>query len=147
MSVIITNTCVFVVFKTKCELKCQNELIFLMSSKVFVLITEIFWQTFWRNKWWSVFDVVKGSSYNVVVIFIPAWIRLFNLSQFHGKFNLTPALHQVLVKKWIKDQSQYNCLLSCWIQIFSDNGISFSQWDFLTKLYSVFKSYTESGLN
>ena len=27
-SVIITNTCVFSVFKTKCELKCQNELFF-----------------------------------------------------------------------------------------------------------------------
>ena len=28
ISVIITNTCVFVVFKTKGELKCQNELFF-----------------------------------------------------------------------------------------------------------------------
>ena len=28
ISVIITNTCVFVVFKTKRELKCQNELFF-----------------------------------------------------------------------------------------------------------------------
>ena len=55
-------TCVFVVFKTKCELKCQNELFFSISSKVFVLITEIFWRTFWRNKWRSVFDVVKDSS-------------------------------------------------------------------------------------
>ena len=46
ISVIITNT---FVFKTKHELKCQNELFFLISSKVnnskskeFVLITEIF---------------------------------------------------------------------------------------------------------
>ena len=28
ISVIITNTCVFAVFKTKCELKCQYELFF-----------------------------------------------------------------------------------------------------------------------
>jgi hypothetical protein len=33
ISVIITNTCVFVVFKTKHELKCQNELIFLYHQK------------------------------------------------------------------------------------------------------------------
>ena len=42
ISVIITNTCVFVVFKTKCESECQNELSFLISSKVFGLMTEIF---------------------------------------------------------------------------------------------------------
>ena len=41
-SVITTNTCVFTVFKAKSELKCQNELLFLISSKEFVLITEIF---------------------------------------------------------------------------------------------------------
>ena len=38
--------------------------LFLISSKVFVLITEIFWRTFWCNKWRSVFDVVKDSSYS-----------------------------------------------------------------------------------
>ena len=42
ISVIKTNTSVFVVFKTKCELKCQNEFFFVISSQVFVLITEIF---------------------------------------------------------------------------------------------------------
>ena len=26
---------------------------------VFVFFTEILWQTFWRNKWWSIFDDVK----------------------------------------------------------------------------------------
>ena len=41
----------FAVFKTKLELKCQNELIFLISSKEFVLITEIFWKFFWRTFW------------------------------------------------------------------------------------------------
>ena len=35
--------------------KCQNELFFLISSKEFVLITDIFWQTFWCNKWQSIF--------------------------------------------------------------------------------------------
>ena len=29
------------------------------KTPVFVFITEILWRTFWRNKWWSVFDVVK----------------------------------------------------------------------------------------
>ena len=33
------------------------------NTPVFIFITEILWQTFWRNKWWSVFDVVKDSSY------------------------------------------------------------------------------------
>ena len=33
------------------------------KSQVFVMITKIFWQTFWRNKWTSVFGVVKDSSY------------------------------------------------------------------------------------
>ena len=41
ISVMKTNTGVFVVFKTKHEVKCQNDF-FLISSKVFVLITEIF---------------------------------------------------------------------------------------------------------
>ena len=65
ISVIIKNTCIFVVFKTKRELKCQNELFFSISSKVFVLITEIFWQTFWSNKWRSFFEVVKDSIYYI----------------------------------------------------------------------------------
>ena len=30
------------------------------KTPVFVFITEILWQTFWRNKWRSVFDVVKN---------------------------------------------------------------------------------------
>ena len=47
ISVMKTNTGVFVVFKTKRELKCQ-----------FSGITEILWRTFWRNKWQSVFDIV-----------------------------------------------------------------------------------------
>jgi hypothetical protein len=29
------------------------------KDSVFVFITEIFWQTFWRNNWWSIFDIVK----------------------------------------------------------------------------------------
>jgi hypothetical protein len=33
ISVIITNTCVFVVFKTKRELKCKNELFFKSHHK------------------------------------------------------------------------------------------------------------------
>ena len=28
-------------------------------TAVFVFITEILWQTFWRNNWWSVFDIAK----------------------------------------------------------------------------------------
>ena len=32
------------------------------KTQVFVMITEIFWWTFWRNKWRSIFDVVKDSS-------------------------------------------------------------------------------------
>ena len=39
------------VFKTKCELKCQNEVFFLISSEMFVLITENFWRIFWRSFW------------------------------------------------------------------------------------------------
>ena len=29
------------------------------KTSLFVFITEILWWTFWRNNWWSVFDVVK----------------------------------------------------------------------------------------
>ena len=35
----------------------------LATTQVFVMITKIFWQTFWRNKWTPVFGVVKDSSY------------------------------------------------------------------------------------
>jgi hypothetical protein len=54
------NTSVFIVLKTKRELKCQ-----------FSGITEILWRTFWRNKWRSVFDVVKDSSYIIQLLFWP----------------------------------------------------------------------------
>ena len=50
-SVIITNICVFFVFKTKRELKCLNEAMFLILSEVFVLITANFWRIFWRTFW------------------------------------------------------------------------------------------------
>ena len=33
------------------------------KTQVFFMITEIFWQIFWHNKLWSVFDVVEDSSY------------------------------------------------------------------------------------
>ena len=46
----------------KTWIKMPKWTIFLISSKVFVLITEIFWLNFWRNKWQSLFDVVKDSS-------------------------------------------------------------------------------------
>ena len=46
----IINTGVSVVFKTKSELKCQNELFlkyhFSGNTSVYVFITEIIWQTF-----------------------------------------------------------------------------------------------------
>ena len=41
------------------------------KTPVFVFITKILWQTFWRNKWRSVFDVVKESSYSI--LFFSAW--------------------------------------------------------------------------
>ena len=55
ISVMKTNTGVFVVFKTKHESKCHCS----GNISVFVFITKILWKTFWRYKWRSVFDVVK----------------------------------------------------------------------------------------
>ena len=50
ISVMKTNMDVFVVFKTKHELKCQNELPlkyhFAENTSFYVFITEIIWQTF-----------------------------------------------------------------------------------------------------
>ena len=45
ISVIKINTCSFVVFKSKYELKCQNEL-FSGNTECFLFITEIIWRTF-----------------------------------------------------------------------------------------------------
>ena len=56
----------FCCLQDKTWIKMPKWNIFLISSKVFVLITEIFWRTFWGNKWRSVFDVVKDSS-----LFVP----------------------------------------------------------------------------
>ena len=53
----------FCCLQNKTWIKMPNWTIFLISSKVFVLITEIFWKTFLQNKWRSVFDVVKDSSF------------------------------------------------------------------------------------
>ena len=53
ISVMKTNIGVFVVFKTKCESKCQ-----------FFGITEILWRTFWHNNRRSVFDTLKILCYS-----------------------------------------------------------------------------------
>ena len=37
------------------------------KTPLFVFITEILWQTFWRNKWQSVFDFVKILTYCVKI--------------------------------------------------------------------------------
>ena len=50
-SVIITNTCVPFCLQYKMWIKMPNELFFLISSEVFVLITENFWRIFWRTLW------------------------------------------------------------------------------------------------
>ena len=52
ISLMKTNTGVFVVLKKMRELKCQ-----------FSGITEILWWTFWSNNWRFVFDVVKMLRY------------------------------------------------------------------------------------
>ena len=36
------------------------------KTPLFVFITEILWQTFWCNNWWSIFDVVKILRYWLV---------------------------------------------------------------------------------
>ena len=43
---------------------------------VFVFITEILWRTFWRNKWRSIFDVVKDSSCFDCLFFIAITLNL-----------------------------------------------------------------------
>ena len=60
ISLIKTKTCVFVVFKTKPELKCQNELFHFSRYSVFLfsLLTEIIW----RNNWQSIIDLVERLS-------------------------------------------------------------------------------------
>ena len=67
--VIITNTCVFSVFKTKCEIKCHNELFFLTSSEEFVLIAENFWQIFWHDNWQSIISAVENFRYIIQIVF------------------------------------------------------------------------------
>ena len=42
------------------------------------MITEIFWQTLWRNKWRYVFDIVKNSSF--YSLFVDE--RLFQIHDF-----------------------------------------------------------------
>ena len=72
-----TNTSVFVVFKTYRELKCQ----FSENIESVSLFTEILWRTVWRNKWPSVFDVVKKLRIKVLFFFLQwiCWIWLFEL--------------------------------------------------------------------
>ena len=54
-SVIITNTCVFTIFRTKSELKCQNELLFLiLSESLFLLLrfSDAFFDTLFDDSIW-----------------------------------------------------------------------------------------------
>ena len=47
------------------------------KTQVFVLITEIFWQTFWRNNWRSIIDVVERLCFWVISRF---WTMLSNIN-------------------------------------------------------------------
>ena len=58
LSKILSNENISVVFKTKLELKCQSNYIS-GNTNFYVFITEKFWQDFWCNNWWSIFDVVE----------------------------------------------------------------------------------------
>ena len=68
------------------------------KAPVFVFITEILWRTFWHYKWQSVFDVVKDSSFRVLLricfIFLvsPMWEiqKKFKLKFNPRKYDLNP---------------------------------------------------------
>ena len=47
---------VFLSSSRKTWIKMSKSTVFQISSQVFVWITEMFWQTFWRNNWRSIID-------------------------------------------------------------------------------------------
>ena len=55
ISVIKTNTCGFVVFKTKREIKCKNE----VETQSVCFQYWDYLTNFWRNNWQSIIDVVE----------------------------------------------------------------------------------------
>ena len=62
ISVMKTNTGVFVVFKTKRELKCQNELFWSIILWKYQCLCFHYWDyltSFWHNNWRSIIDVVE----------------------------------------------------------------------------------------
>ena len=63
ISVIKTNTYLFLLSSRQKVNKMPTWTIFVLSSQVFVLNTEIFWRTFWRNNWRSIIDVVERLRY------------------------------------------------------------------------------------
>ena len=63
ISVIKTNTYLFLLSSRQKVNKMPTWTIFVLSSQVFVLNTEIFWGTFWRKNWRSIIDVVERLRY------------------------------------------------------------------------------------
>ena len=53
----------FCCLQDKTWIQMPKRTIFVISSQVFLLITEIFWPTFWRNNWWSIIEVVEKLCY------------------------------------------------------------------------------------
>ena len=74
----------FCCLQDKTWIKMPKWTIFLVSSKMFVLITDIFWQSFWRNKWRSVFDVVKDSSLWCAYVISACQKIVLVVGKFHG---------------------------------------------------------------
>ena len=56
-------------FQDKMWIKVPKWTLFITSSQVFVLITEIFWQTSWRNNWSSLINVVERLCYCLIFLF------------------------------------------------------------------------------
>ena len=55
----------FFCLQDKMWIKMPKWTIFVMSSDVFVLITENFWRIFWRDNWRSLIGVVENFRYRV----------------------------------------------------------------------------------
>ena len=112
------------------------------KTAVVVFITEILWQTFWSNKWRSVFDAVKDYSF-CRVWFISQWAsRLFMLlSKFASLFKKISSCPKSVINKHKPRFSwccsfQWNLLLPTYGQRYSCKYICTHVFLIRTTLYS-----------
>ena len=78
-------------------IKMPKWTVFLISSEVFVLITEVFWRIFWHDNWRSIIFALENFRYLVLLLSIFA-VCIFYIQYFFAMLNVQFSFSQLSKK-------------------------------------------------